>query len=152
MTFTTRPYIKYVLPIILIFGVLLLVVIYSDFNTKTVPQQQAIVWLTIIDILFFFGLPLLTINYFKVFKYSSGKWTVKYPYLNKCKTVNRDTVNKIQILENISGRYVPNYSQINIKLKDGSSIYINSLETNNFKKVLKLFNKDFNGLIERPEK
>jgi hypothetical protein len=149
MTFTTRPYLKFLLPLPIIFGVAVLFWTYQDFSNKTDQQQQALAWLTIIVIVFFFLLPYFSFKYLKTIQIQNGKWTVHYPYKRKSISFDKKTVLCIEIIYNVSGRYIPSYTQTNIKLNNSKTIYINSLETNSFENYLKLIKKDFrNQLVE----
>lgn len=151
MTFTTRPYLKYLLPLPVIFGVSLFILIFHDYNTKTTTQQNAAIWVSLIILIFFFGLPYWTFKYFKIIEFKNGLWTVKYPYLRRTVTVDRASIDRIELIENISGRGVPAHRQINIRVKDSSSVYINSLETKDFDKLLRLMTADFKDLIKQSD-
>ncbi len=139
MKFTAKTYLKFLIPIPIIFGIFLLFYI---------NQQEVSVWLTITIAIFFFGLPYATIINIKEIEYKNGQWLIRYPFRKKTITFKKVNVLKIEIIENIQARYVPNHTQINIRIKDGSSVYINSMETKEFRKILSLIREDFNGLIE----
>lgn len=151
MTFTTRPYLKYLLPVPVVFGLLLLVWALYDYDTKTESQQSVVAWMIFIILIFFFGFPYLTFRYFKIIEVRDGTWIVKYPYLRRTVTLTREKVYRIEIVENISGRGVPIHDQINIRVRNASSIYINSMETKNFEMLRNLISADFRDVIHRSD-
>lgn len=148
MIFTTRPYLKYLLPTIIIIGIGLLVFLLQDFSEKTDGQKESVLWMAIITLLFFIGLPFFAFKYLKIIEYKHSAWIIKYPFLNKEKRFGKNNVKKIEIIENISAQNLPSHTQINIIFNDDTRMFINSMELNNFKKIRQLLVKDFRGLVQ----
>jgi len=148
MIFTTRPYLKYLLPSIIIFGTGLIVFLFQGFEGKTDEQQKVLVWMTGLVVFFFIGLPFFAFKYLKIIEYKNSAWIIKYPFLYKEKRFEKKNVKKIEIIENISAQNLPNHTQINILFNDETSVFINSLELKNFKRIRQLLDKDFKGLIQ----
>jgi len=151
MTFTPRPYLRYLLLLPIILGVSLFILIFHDYGTKTETQQNDSIWVSLIILIFFFGLPYWTFKYFKIIEVKNGLWTIKYPYLRKTITVDKASIDRIELIENVSGHGVPTHRQINIRIRNSSSVYINSLETMDFDKLLRLMTADFKDLIKKSD-
>ena len=66
MTFTIRPYLKYLLPILILFGVVFLGNLVMNSNQETENQKESLLFLIPIVVVVFFLLPLLTFKYFKI--------------------------------------------------------------------------------------
>ena len=151
MRFTTRPFLKYLFPLIAICGVGLLISIFWDFGLKDENQQNAALWLTIAVVFFFFVIPYFSLKHFKVIEYENGLWSVEFPYLKKKIELTTENIQKIELMENIRSRYVTSHSQLNIRIIGESSIIISSLEIKEFSELVRLLSKDFKGLIKKSD-
>lgn len=147
MIFITRPYLKILLPSIIIFGIGLLVFLFQGYEEKTNEQQKALIWITIIVVFFFIGLPFFAFKYLKIIEYKNSAWIIKYPFFKKEKRFGKNNVKKIEIIENISAQNLPSHTQINILFNDDTNLFISSLELKDFKKIRELLVKDFRGLV-----
>lgn len=148
MTFTTRTYLKYLIPVPIIFGLILFIWIIYSYRDMSEVQKDAAIWTSLIIFLFFFGLPYWTFKYLKIINVNNGIWTIRYPYLRRTIKLTRDNVHRIEIIENISGPHLPTHNQINIRVRNSDSIYINSMETKEFDKLCKLISTDFRDIIQ----
>lgn len=148
MIFTTRPYLKYLLPIPVIFGLVVLTFLILRIDQKTEVQKSALMYLIPIILIFFFLLPFFTFKYFKTVSRENNQWIIRYPYLGKKVVLTKKNVTKIEIVKNISNSSLPSHTQINIRTSSGKSIYINSLELSNFSKLRQLITKDFRKIVE----
>lgn len=148
MTFTTRAYLKYLVPIPMVLGFAMLGYIYFTLDYESDTDQSVAVGMTILILIFFIGLPYLTLRYVKVIEVNKGVWIIRHPYLKRSIEVNRENILRVLIIENISWRYLPLHHQINITVKDGSSVSINSMETENFNQLVDLINQDFREFVK----
>jgi hypothetical protein len=151
MNFSPFYYYKLLIVITLLFGVLLLGYIFQDFLLLKEGEQNSIIIVSIILFVMFIYFPIKYWLNYKIIETKKSEWKVSYPYKKKILVFSKNDISKIEIIENVRMKYVLNHSSINIRLKNGENIFLNSLEMKNFNLLKDRLNVDFNELIVKSD-
>lgn len=150
MQFSTRSYIKLILVLFLTIGVILLSIVFINFiNAPQEPSLPGIIGFSLL-VLSCFVLPYYTFKNFEIISNLDGVWKVKYPNKKIEVIINKSNLQQIIIMvDNFSLSHLPKHTQIKIKLNNSPYIFLNSLETSDFKQLILLLENDFDVFIKR---
>ena len=148
MKFKVRPFLYFLLPIPIVFGIVLITYFIINYPNRTETQQNAAIWTGLIVLVFFFALPILSFKKLKEIERINGIWKVNYPYLKRTIQLDNNRIKEIIIVKGITGRNVPQHEQINISTIDGQKLCISSLEINGFAQLRALLTKDLKSKIK----
>lgn len=151
MNFSPFYYYKLLIVITLLFGVLVLGYIFQGFLLLKEGEQNSIIIVSIILFITFIYIPIKYLLNYKIIETKKAEWKVNFPYKKKILVFSKNDIAKIEIIENVSMKYVLNHSSINIRLKNGENIFLNSLEMKNFNILKDKLIIDFNELIVKSD-
>jgi hypothetical protein len=147
--FTTSPFYKILVAIILVVGIGLQVLLFQNFGELAEEQKKTTFLWFLMFAFFFFGIPFYAIRHFKKIERKNGIWTVNYLYIKKKEFVfSKKNIKKILVTERLSGEPGIWYTNMKVELKNGSCLSIRSYETRDFKNLLKLMEKDFKEIVK----
>lgn len=143
--FTSRGWLFFFTPIMVVGGIWAFVILFQDIGTKSQDKINAMYFVVPIIALVFFGLPVAILVYKRTVIRDNGMWTISYLFFKRQIQFYGNEIEGISIVENVKGRGIPTHEIMRIEIRENRRVKISSLELNGYRKLKELMIKDFKG-------